>query len=270
MRQRRLRTFSGWVFPGTDRRRCALDGRPSAKVRGVLDSLRTKIFADGAEIAQIERLAADPLIRGFTTNPTLMWKAGLTDYTEFAKRILDIVTDRPISFEVFADEEDEMRRQAEVIASWADNVFIKIPVTDTRGNSTANLVRELSNEGVQVNVTALMLRSQVETVTAAVADGAPCFISVFAGRVADAGVDPLPLMRDSLEIMRAAPLAELIWASPREVFNVVQASDIGCHIITVTNDILAKLTSLGRDLGEFSLDTVRMFHRDAAAAGFWL
>lgn len=236
----------------------------------MLDTFKVKIFADGAELAEIERLSGDPLISGFTTNPTLMWKAGLTDYTEFAYRLLDVVPDRPISFEIFADDESEMRRQAEIIAGWGANVFIKVPVTDTRGNSTAELVRALSGEGVQLNVTALMLATQVETVTAAVADGAPCFISVFAGRIADAGEDPLPIMRESLEIMRMAPLAELIWASPREVFNVVQANDIGCHVITVTRDILAKLPTLGKDLATLSLDTVRMFHRDASAAGFTL
>jgi transaldolase len=236
----------------------------------VLDTLRVKIFADGADLTEIARLAENPRISGFTTNPTLMWKAGLTDYTTFARRLLEIVPDRPISFEIFADDEAEMRRQAEVIASWGEYVYIKIPVTDTLGNSTEKLVRTLSNEGVKLNVTALMVTSQVEAVAAAVADGAPCFISVFAGRIADAGTDPLPIMRESLEILRRAPLAELIWASPREVYNVVQAHDIGCHVITVTNDILAKLAGLGKDLTQFSLETVQMFHRDAAAAGFTL
>lgn len=237
---------------------------------GVLDTLKVKIFADGADLGEIARLAQDPVISGFTTNPTLMFKAGLTDYTEFAHRMLEVVPDLPISFEVFADDESEMRRQAEVMAAWGDNVFIKIPVTDTRGNSTAELVHTLSCEGVQLNVTALMLPSQVETVTKAVADGAPSFISVFAGRIADAGADPVPIMLESLDIMRAAPMSELIWASPREVLNVVQANDIGCHVITVTNEILAKLPIIGKDLDEFSLDTVKMFHRDAAAAGYTL
>jgi transaldolase len=236
----------------------------------MLDALKVKIFADGADLAEIARLAALPFVSGFTTNPTLMWKAGLTDYTEFAHRLLAIVPDRPISFEIFADDEVEMRRQAEVIAGWGDNVYIKVPVTDTKGNSTAELVRILSGEGVQLNITALMLPSQVEEVTAAVTNGAPCYISVFAGRIADAGIDPLPIMRESLEIMRSAPLAELIWASPREVLNVVQANDIGCHVITVTNEILTKLPTLGKNLAEFSLDTVKMFHRDAASAGFTL
>mgnify|MGYP001794490616 CR=1 FL=1 len=163
-----------------------------------------------------------------------------------------------------------MRRQAKIIAAWGDSVFSKGPVNDTSGHSTEEPVHALSGEGVQLNVTALLLATQVETVTAAVADGAPCYISVFAGRIADAGVDPLPIMVESLAIMRSAPRAELIWASPREVYNVVQANDIGCHVITVTNDILAKLSTLGKDLDEFSLDTVKMFHRDAAAAGFTL
>lgn len=236
----------------------------------MLDELKVKIFADGADLNDIARLAKLPHISGFTTNPTLMWKAGLTDYTEFAHRLLEIVPDRPISFEIFADDLPEMRRQAEVIASWGSNVFIKIPITDTTGQPTAKLVEMLSHEGVQLNVTALMLPRQVEEVVAAVSDGAPCYISVFAGRIADAGIDPLPIIRESLSIMRAAPSAELIWASPREVYNVVQASDVGCHIITVTNEILAKLGTLGKDLAEFSLDTVRMFHRDAATAGFTL
>jgi transaldolase len=236
----------------------------------VIDQLRVKVFADGAEVEDIARLAATPGIDGFTTNPTLMWKAGLTDYTEFAHRVLEIVPDRPISFEVFADDVPEMRRQARVIATWGPNVFIKIPVTNTEGVSTADLVRELSDDGVQVNVTALMLPSQVATVTKAVADGAPSFISVFAGRVADAGVDPIPLMRESLQIMEAAPNSQLIWASPREALNIIQADQIGCHVITVTGDLLKKAELFGKDLEQFSLETVQMFHRDATTAGFTL
>ncbi len=236
----------------------------------MLGELKVKVFADGAELDGIVRLAASPEIAGFTTNPTLMWKAGLTDYTEFAHRLLEAVPDRPISFEVFADDVDEMRRQAHVIAEWGPNVFIKIPVTNTAGESMAPLVRELSEAGVQVNVTALMLPSQVETVTAALADGAPSFVSVFAGRIADAGVDPVPVMIESLEIMRAAPRAELIWASPREVLNILQADSIGCDVITVTSDLLAKTALFGKDLAEYSLETVQMFHRDATAAGFQL
>jgi transaldolase len=233
-------------------------------------TLKIKLFADGADLEQILRLAADDRVRGFTTNPTLMWKAGLTDYTVFCRRLLAEITDRPISFEVFADDGPEILRQARTIAGWGENVFVKIPVTTTRGESLADVVRELSTDGVQVNVTALFLPGQVEEITAAVADGAPSCISVFAGRIADTGLDPVPIMRRSLEIMAAAPRAELIWASPREILNVVQADEIGCHIITLTSDVLAKLGSLGKDLGQFSLETVQMFHRDAANAGFTL
>jgi transaldolase len=253
----------------------AVNGLQSCLVSGdlnadLLANLKVRVFADGADLAEIEELAQSKHIGGFTTNPTLMWKAGLTDYAEFAHRLLAVVPDRPISFEIFADEPTEMRRQAEIIAGWGSNVFIKIPVSDTRGNSTAELVHTLSSEGVQLNVTALMLPSQVATVTEAVAGGAPCFISVFAGRIADAGVDPVPIMLESLDIMRAAPLAELIWASPREVLNILQANDIGCHVITVTADLLKKTQIIGKDLGQYSLETVQMFHRDAAAAGFTL
>ncbi|MDX6599569.1 MAG: transaldolase [Gaiellales bacterium] len=227
-----------------------------------------KIFADGADMEGLLRLAADPRIQGFTTNPTHMRTAGIPDYVAFAKSVLEKLTDRPISFEVFSDEFAEMRAQALEIASWGANVYVKIPVTNTRGESTAALVRELSQSGVQVNVTALLTIPQVEAMTEALAGGAPSNISVFAGRIADTGVDPVPVMVQSLEIMRAAPAAELIWASPREVLNIVQAADIGCHIITVTYDLLAKLGSLGKDLEQFSLETVQMFHRDAEAAGF--
>jgi transaldolase len=236
----------------------------------LLESIRTKIFADGADLDGIVRMASEPHIQGFTTNPTLMWKAGLTDYEEFARRILERVTDLPVSFEVFADDAPEMRRQAERIATWGDNVYVKIPVTNTAGESIAPLAGQLSGEGVKVNVTAMFTPRQVTEITAAVADGAPSYQSVFAGRIADAGVDPVPIMRASLEIMRAAPRSELIWASPRELFNLVQADSIGCHIITMTHDLLSKLPSLGKDLDDFSLDTVRMFHADASTAGFQL
>jgi transaldolase len=236
----------------------------------VLDRLRTKIFADGADLDGIVALAREPHIDGFTTNPTLMWKAGLTDYEEFGRRILAEVDELPISFEVFADEAPEMRRQAERIATWGDNVYVKIPVSNTRGESMAELAGALSDEGIKVNVTALFTPRQVAEITGAVADGAPSYLSVFAGRIADAGVDPVPIMREALEIMAEAPRAELIWASPRELLNLVQADAIGCHVITMTHDLLVKLPSLGKDLDEFSLETVRMFHRDAAQAGFEL
>jgi transaldolase len=236
----------------------------------VLDQLSTRIFADGADLDGILALAADPRITGFTTNPTLMWKAGLTDYADFAQRLLERITRHPISFEVFADDAEEMRRQAKVIAGWGENVYVKIPVTTTAGESMVPLVNELSESGVKVNVTALFTTAQVELVTAAVGDGAPAFLSVFAGRIADAGIDPLPIIARSVDVMVDAPRAELIWASPREVLNVVQADSVGCHIITMTHDLLPKLDLLGKDLEQFSLETVRMFHRDAAAAGFTL
>jgi transaldolase len=236
----------------------------------MIDQIRTKIFADGADLDGILRSADDPLIKGFTTNPTLMWKAGLTDYAEFAKRLLERITDKPISFEVFADDEAEIRRQARVIAGWGPNVYVKIPVTTTSGEYLAPLVRELSEEGVQLNITALFTTAQVELITHAVKDGAPSYVSVFAGRIADAGVDPLPIMARSVDLLAEAPRSELIWASPREVLNLVQADQVGCHIITMTQDLLAKVKGLGKDLDQFSLETVQMFHRDAAAAGFRL
>jgi transaldolase len=236
----------------------------------MLDGLDVKIFADGADLDGILKLAADTRISGFTTNPTLMWKAGLTDYQDFAQRLLERITEHPISFEVFADDADEMYRQAKLISSWGDNVYVKIPVTTTAGQSMAPLVRELSEEGVKVNVTALFTTAQVELITAAVKDGAPSYISVFAGRIADAGVDPVPIMAHAVKIMLDAPRSELIWASPREVLNVVQADQVGCHIITLTHDLLAKLESLGKDLEQFSLETVQMFRRDALTAGFTL
>jgi transaldolase len=236
----------------------------------VLDDLDVKIFADGADLDAILALAADKRISGFTTNPTLMWKAGLTDYEEFAKRLLERITAHPISFEVFADDAEEIRRQALKISQWGENVYVKIPVTTTNGESMAPLVRELSEAGVKVNVTALFTTALVELITAAVKDGAPSYISVFAGRIADAGIDPMPIMGRAVQIMLDAPHSELIWASPREVLNVVQADQVGCHIITVTHDLLKKLDLLGKDLMQFSLETVQMFHRDAVAAGFSL
>jgi transaldolase len=234
----------------------------------MLDGLSTRVFADGADLDGILALAADRRISGFTTNPTLMWKAGLTDYADFAQRLLERIANHPISFEVFANGVDEMRRQARVIAGWGENVYVKIPITTPSGESMVPLVRDLSESGVKVNVTALFTTAQVELVTAAVRNGAPSYLSVFAGRIADAGIDPLPIMARSVDIMIDAPRAELIWASPREVLNVVQADSVGCHIITMTQDLLPKLDLLGKDLEQFSLETVQMFHRDALAAGF--
>ncbi len=232
--------------------------------------LRVAIYADGADLAGIKSALADPLIAGFTTNPTLMRKAGITDYEQFARDVLAVVVDRPISFEVFADTEDEMERQARKIATWGKNVFVKIPVTNTQRAPMTDLVRRLSHDGVQLNVTALMTTRQVADVTAALSGGAPAFVSVFAGRIADTGRDPLPIMTRALEIMRPEKQLSLIWASPRELLNVFHADSIGCHVITVTSDVLAKLKLVGKDLDDYSLDTVRMFHEDATRAAFTL
>ncbi|MDZ4796629.1 MAG: transaldolase [Bryobacteraceae bacterium] len=235
-----------------------------------ISALRVKIFADGADKRRILELAANPVIAGFTTNPTLMKQAGVTDYEAFARDVLTAIPDRPFSFEVFSDDFDEMYVQACTIASWGDNVYVKIPVTNTRGDSAASLARQLTRDGVKVNFTALLTLSQVERGVDALSGGAPSCISVFAGRIADAGVDPLPIMRSAMTLMAAEPQMELIWASPREVLNILQADEIGCHIITVTHDLLKKLTVVGKDLTEYSLDTVRMFYRDASEAGFQL
>jgi transaldolase len=233
-----------------------------------LEQLSVKIFADGADLAGMAAMYQNPLIKGFTTNPTLMRKAGIRDYGSFAREVLALIPDRPISFEVFSDEFDEMARQAAEIASWGPNVYVKIPVTNTRRESACPLVGKLSHDGIKVNVTALMTLAQVESVTEALVDGAPACVSVFAGRIADTGRDPVPLMESAVRTLQQAPNAELIWASPRELLNVFHADAIGCHIITVTNDILAKLSVVGRSLDDYSLDTVKMFYDDAARAGF--
>jgi transaldolase len=236
----------------------------------MLDDISTRIFADGADLDGILALAADPRIEGFTTNPTLMRKAGLKSYAGFAHSLLERITEHPISFEVLADDRASIERQARLISSWGENVYVKVPVTTTSGEPLTALVRELSEDGVKVNVTALFTTAQVEAIAAAVEHGAPSCISVFAGRIADAGVDPLPIMARSVEIIAGAPRAELIWASPREILNLVQADQVGCHIITITHDLLKKLDGLGKSLEQFSLETVRMFHGDAVAAGFTL
>jgi transaldolase len=215
-------------------------------------------------------LYRQPWIKGFTTNPTLMRQSGVSDYHGFAREVLAAIPDRPISFEVFADDLPNMERQALEIAGWGDNVYVKIPVTNTQGQSTAELAGRLSHRGVKVNVTALLPIAQVREVAAALAGGAPAYVSVFAGRVADTGVDPVPHMTTALAELRAASNAELIWASPRELLNIFQADAIGCHVITVTHDILKKLPIVGRDLHEYSLETVKMFHGDAERAGFTL
>jgi transaldolase len=235
-----------------------------------VDQLSVKIFADGADLPGMLELYRKPYIKGFTTNPTLMRKAGIADYRRFAHEVLAAIPDRPISFEVFSDDFPEMERQAREIASWGPNVYVKIPVTNTRGESAGELVRRLSHDGVKLNVTALLPLEQVRHIVACVAGGAAACISVFAGRMADTGVDPVPVMAEAVRNLRDAPNAELIWASPRELLNIFQADEIGCHIITVTHDILKKLSLVGRDLHEYSLDTVKMFHTDAAQAGFSL
>lgn len=232
--------------------------------------LRVKIFADGADKAGMVEMAALPYVSGFTTNPTLMRKAGIADYRAFARDVLTALSDRPISFEVFSDEFDEMERQAREIASWGENVYVKIPVTNTRAEPASALIRRLSADDIKVNVTAIMTLAQVREVAAALGDGAPSCVSVFAGRIADTGRDPVPLMAAAVELLRPYPRQELIWASPRELLNVFQADAIGCHIITVTNDILKKLGGAGKGLEEFSLETVRMFRDDAVKAGYAL
>ena len=229
-----------------------------------------KLFADGADKAGILEMYRSPRIDGFTTNPTLMRKAGITDYIAFAKDILKEIPDKPISFEVFADEFGEMERQAVEIADWGRNVYVKIPVMNTKRKTSYDLVRKLSQAGVQLNITAIMTLEQVRKVAEAVQGGSSSFVSVFAGRVADTGVDPIPMMQEALELLKTAPNAELLWASPREVLNVYQAEAIGCHIITATNDILKKLDLNGKNLDVYSQETVQMFFNDAQAAGFHL
>ncbi len=235
-----------------------------------LDALSVKIFADGADKSGMLEMSRLPYIAGFTTNPTLMRKAGIADYAAFARDVLTDLHDRPISFEVFSDEFLEMERQAHEIASWGPNVYVKVPVTNTRREPASALIRTLAAAGVQLNVTALMTLSQVREVSDALAGGPPAFISVFAGRIADTGCDPMPLMAAAVELLRPHPNQRLIWASPRELLNLFHADAVGCHVITMTNDLLKKLPLVGKDLAEYSLETVEMFHADAAHAGFRL
>jgi transaldolase len=235
-----------------------------------LTELKTKIFADGADLDGMIAMYHEPYISGFTTNPTLMRKAGIADYRSFARDVLAAIPDRPISFEVFSDEFAEMEQQARDIATWGEHVYVKIPVTNTRRQPAYDLVHRLSHSGVRINVTAILTLDQVRHVVEALKGGAPSNVSVFAGRVADTGRDPVPHMTAALELLKAEPHAELIWASPRELLNVLQADAIGCHIITVTNDILKKLSLLDKSLEDFSLETVQMFHDDARKAGFRL
>ena len=235
-----------------------------------VEELKVKIFADGADKAGMLEMYEKPFVKGLTTNPTLMKKAGITDYRAFCKDILTSINDKPLSFEVFSDDFAEMERQALEIASWGDNVYVKIPITNTRQEACYDLVNKLAAQKVKLNVTALMTLDQVRNVVAALDPNIPSYVSVFAGRIADTGYDPVPLMTTAVEILKTAPAAELIWASPRELLNIFQADEIGCHVITVTNDILKKLSLVGYDLDEYSLDTVKMFYADAVAAGFKL
>lgn len=233
-----------------------------------LDSFKVKVFADGADFDSIMKLYKNPLVKGFTTNPTLMRKAGISDYEGFARKLLAAVPDRPVALEVFADDLPTMEAQAKVIQSWGKNVNVKIPVTNTKGEFTGPIVERLSAAGVVVNVTAVFTLDQVRAIEKCLHPDTPAIVSVFAGRIADTGVDPLPIMTESVRILKAKPKAELIWASPRELLNVIQADDIGCHIITVTPDILGKLSLIGKDLEGFSLETVEMFFKDASSAGY--
>jgi transaldolase len=230
--------------------------------------LKIKIFADGADFDGIVAMMKNPLVSGFTTNPTLMRKAGISDYEAFARKLLRVVTDHPISFEVFADDFPSMIAQGRVIASWGNNVNVKVPVTNTKGDFAGSVIRTLSREGVTLNVTAVMTVEQVRAVAEALDPSTPAIVSVFAGRIADTGRDPIPHMRACKQAMASRPKAELLWASPRELLNIFQADEIGCDIITVTNDVIDKLKLVGKDLDEYSRETVQMFRRDAVAAAF--
>jgi len=236
----------------------------------LVTDLTIKLFADGADLQGMLEMNAKPFIQGLTTNPTLMRKVGITDYRQFSKEVLKEITVKPISFEVFSDELDEMQRQGLEIASWGENVYVKIPITTTTGESTASVVKHLTKQGVKVNVTALMTEAQVRDVLEVLDPATPSYISIFAGRIADTGRNPVPIMITALELLKSNKQCELIWASPRELLNVFQANEIGCHIITATNDILKKLELVGYDLTTYSLDTVKMFRRDAVEAGFTL
>ncbi len=235
-----------------------------------LDKLKVKIYADGADRDGMLEMYAKPYIQGFTTNPTLMKKAGITDYKAFAHEILQAIPDRPISFEVFADEFIDMERQALEIKTWGENVYVKIPVSNTRQEMAYDLIDRLSGAGVHLNVTAILTLEQVQNVADALKDGPDSIVSVFAGRIADTGLDPVPVMQEALTLLKVAPKAELLWASPREVLNIYQADNIGCHIITATNDLIRKLALGGKDLAEYSLETVQMFYDDAQSAGYTL
>jgi transaldolase len=231
-------------------------------------SLNIKLFADGADLDSMLTLYKDPKIQGFTTNPTLMNKVGIKNYEKFAKQVLAAIPDRPVSFEVFADDLPSMFAQANVIASWGPNVNVKIPITNTQGEFTGPIIKKLSASGVQLNITAILTLEQVKAVAENLSPDTPAIVSVFAGRIADTGVDPMPIMRECVTILKKLPQAELLWASPRELLNIIQADAVGCNIITATPDVLDKLKSLGKNLTKFSLETVQMFYDDAQAAGY--
>jgi len=235
-----------------------------------ISDLRIKLFADGADKAGMMEMYANPIIKGFTTNPTLMRKAGIKNYEAFALDIVKAIPDRPISLEVFSDEFEEMDRQARKISKWGDNIYVKIPVTNTKSAKSLSLIQRLGDVGVKLNLTALMNLEQVAEVAQVLGGGPPAYISVFAGRVADTGRDPVPIMAEAVQLIRKFSNIELIWASPRELLNLFQAESIGCHIITATNDILRKLPLVGKDLKEYSLDTVKMFYNDALTAKYLL
>lgn len=234
------------------------------------EQLKVQIFADGADQEGMLEMYARPYVKGFTTNPTLMRKAGVSDYEQFARTMLQAIPDRPISFEVFADEFPEMERQARRISTWGKNVSVKIPITNTKSESSVKLVERLSQEGIPLNVTALFTIEQVKSVVEVIKGGAPCYISVFAGRIADTGVDPMPIMAEAVKRLAVTSNAQLIWASPRELLNVFQANEVGCHVITATNDVIKKLSLVGKDLTQFSLETVKMFYNDGVSAGYKL
>jgi transaldolase len=241
---------------------------PTMSAPKKIEDLHVKIFGDGAHEEDMLAMAGNPLIKGFTTNPSLMRAAGVTDYVAFAKDVLSKIHDKPISFEVFSDDFDEMERQARIIAAWGENVYVKIPVTNTKGESSAALITKLSNDGLKLNVTAILTVEQVAIVADALAADTPAIVSVFAGRVADTGVDPLPIMRDSKAALSSRPKAELLWASCRETLNIYEADEVGADIITVPYSILNKLDEIGRDLTQHSLDGVKKFYTDGQAAGF--
>lgn len=230
--------------------------------------LKIKIFADGANVTEMKKVYSEGIVRGFTTNPTLMKKDGVKDYVAFAKDVLSEIKTMPISFEVFTDDFESMERQAREIGSWGDNVFIKIPITNTKGEPSYELIKKLSDDGMKLNVTAILTLEQIENVEKSINAGTPAIVSLFAGRIADTGRDPIPYIKESLKILKGNPNAELLWASSRELLNIFQAEECGCHIITVTNDLLKKLQMVNKDLKELSLDTVKMFYNDASSAGY--